>query len=58
MLENTKTQNKELWLLFQEISKAYDKINKELLFKLLERIKIPKTFIELLKKFLGKKTKF
>ena len=48
-MENARIQDKELWILFQDMSKAYDRVNRKLLFKALERIRIPAAFINLLK---------
>ena len=49
LMENARIQDKELWILFQDMSKAYDRVNRKLLFKALERIRIPTAFINLLK---------
>ena len=48
IIEDAREKNKELWVLFQDMSKAYDYVNREHLSKALERIKIPNLFIKLI----------
>lgn len=47
IIQDVKEDNKELWILCQDMAKAYDRINVHLLVKAMKRIKIPKRFIEL-----------
>src|SRR5579859_3393157 len=49
LIEDAREKNKELWIMFQDMSKAYDYVNRRNLSKALERIKIPKLFIRLIK---------
>ena len=44
LMENARETNKELWILMQDMSKAYDLVNRESLIKALRRIKLPETF--------------
>jgi hypothetical protein len=48
ILEDAKENNKKLWVMFQDLSKAYDRINRDMLFKAMKRIKIPDTIINLI----------
>jgi len=48
IIEDAKTKNKELWILFQDLSKAYDRVNAHMLKKAMERIKIPGACINLI----------
>ena len=41
IIEDSYCNNKELWLLFQDMSKAYNSVNTNLLQKSLERIQLP-----------------
>ncbi|GBB87066.1 hypothetical protein RclHR1_13520008 [Rhizophagus clarus] len=43
---NAKENNKELWLLSQDLGKAYDRVNIFMLEKAMKRIKIPSNFIK------------
>ena len=47
-LEDATVNRKELWLLSQDISKAYDSISIDLLKKALERIKIPNGIVNII----------
>ena len=49
VMEDARENNKELWILFQDMSKAYDRVNRNLLYKALERIRVPDEFIVLLR---------
>src|SRR3954447_26164618 len=40
--------NQELWVLLQDMSKAYDRVNVFMLAKALERLKIPSSFIRII----------
>ncbi|GES81524.1 reverse transcriptase family protein [Rhizophagus clarus] len=46
ILQDAKENNKELWLLSQNLGKAYDHVNIFMLEKAMERIKIPSNFIK------------
>ena len=41
IIENTKENKNELWLLFQDMKKAFDLVSMKMLNKALRRIKIP-----------------
>ena len=47
-MEEAKEYDKELWLLFQDLSKAYDRVDLKFLKKALERIKIPHLLIQII----------
>ena len=49
VLEEAREQNKELWILLQDMSKAYDLVNRERLWDAMKRIKLPKKFINIIK---------
>ncbi|GBC43778.2 RNA-directed DNA polymerase from mobile element jockey-like [Rhizophagus irregularis DAOM 181602=DAOM 197198] len=44
-IENAKKNNKEVWLTFQDLSKAYDRVDIKMLKLALQRIKIPEVLI-------------
>src|SRR6185436_11617184 len=48
IIENTNCNNKQLWLLSQDMSKAYDSVNFELFTKSLEHISMPQPLINIL----------
>ena len=48
MLEEAYEQKKEIWILFMNISKAYDSVSGEIMIKALRRIKIPEIIISLI----------
>ncbi|GBC18892.1 reverse transcriptase family protein [Rhizophagus irregularis DAOM 181602=DAOM 197198] len=47
IIEDANNYKKEAWILLMDISKAYDSVNTTMLKKSLERIKLPKSFINL-----------
>ena len=47
-LHPAKESNNELWILFQDLSKAYDRVNIKMLTKAMERLKLPSSFIQLI----------
>jgi hypothetical protein len=47
-MEDARENNQEAWIFSQDISKAYDSINKNMLIKALLRIKIPSTIINII----------
>ena len=49
VLEEAREQNKELWILLQDMSKAYDLVNRERLWDAMKCIKLPKKFINIIK---------
>ena len=49
MLEEAREQNKELWILLQDMSKAYDLVNRKRLWDAMRRIKLPTKFINIIK---------
>ena len=46
--EDAKEKKNEIWILFQDMSKAYDRVNIFMLQKALQRLKIPDTFNSLI----------
>ena len=56
IIENTIEDKKELWIMLQDISKAYDRVNIYMLEKAMKRLKFPKNFIDLIiNLFIGRK---
>jgi hypothetical protein len=49
IIESANASKQELWLLSQDMSKAYDSVHIPLLCKALQRIKIPKNIIDLIR---------
>ena len=43
--------NQDLYLLFLDLTKAFDTVNREALWLILERIGCPKTFVSLIRSF-------
>ena len=41
LIEEAREKNKEIWILFQDMKKAFDSVSLKMLEKALERIKIP-----------------
>jgi len=41
LIEDAKSHQKEIWILFQDLSKAYDRVNVFMLEKAMARLKIP-----------------
>src|SRR6185312_6263363 len=56
ILEHAHTNKRELWLLLQNMSKAFDSIHIPTLLEALKRIKIPTLFINLLNFILSNRT--
>jgi len=48
ILEDARQKNKELWVLFQDMKKAFDSVSLEMMEKALERIKLPELTIRFL----------
>ncbi|GBB90433.1 hypothetical protein RclHR1_01740010 [Rhizophagus clarus] len=48
IMEDAKVKKKPLWILFQDLSKAYDRVDIKMLELTLNRIKIPKRIVQLL----------
>ena len=48
IIQDAKESNNELWILFQDLSKAYDRVNIKMLTKAMERLKLPLSFIQLI----------
>jgi hypothetical protein len=48
IMEDATENNKELWLLFQDLSKAYDRVDLTFLRKALDRIKVPTPFSKII----------
>ncbi|RHZ49272.1 hypothetical protein Glove_526g9 [Diversispora epigaea] len=47
-MEDARANEKELWVMFQDMSKAFDSVNTDSLQAALKRIKIPEQFIKLM----------
>jgi hypothetical protein len=52
IMEDARAKGNELWLMFQDMSKAFDSVNSDSLSEALRRIKIPTAFITLIKNLL------
>src|ERR1051325_8528817 len=48
IVQDAKEQKQEIWVLFQDLSKAYDRVNIPMLRKAMECIKLPSSFINLI----------
>src|SRR5213080_632605 len=48
IIQDAKESKNELWILFQDLSKAYDRVNIKMLTKAMERLKLPLSFINLI----------
>jgi ribonuclease HI len=48
LMEDAREQNKELWLLFQDIRRAFDSVDSSMLIKSMERIRIPENIIKII----------
>ena len=48
IMEDAKEQKQEIWMLFQDLSKAYDRVNIFMLKKAMQRLKLPIAFIDLI----------
>ena len=48
IMENARENNKELWILLQDISKAYDRVNRKHLWMAICHIKLPEKFINII----------
>ena len=48
LIEDAKSHHKEIWILFQDLSKAYDRVNVYMLEKAMARLKIPSYCINLI----------
>ena len=53
IIEHSTTEKKEIWILLQDMSKAFDSVHLPTLYKALERIRIPKNFVKLLTSLLS-----
>src|SRR5215213_7458989 len=49
ILQDAQEKNNEIWVLFQDLSKAYDRVNIYMLEQALLRLKLPLQFINLIK---------
>ena len=56
IMEDAREAKKELWILMQDMSKAYDLVNRNNLIKALKRIKLPNKFIEFISNSLKNRT--
>src|SRR4051794_7977761 len=48
IVEDARENNKELWILLQDMSKAYDRVNRKHLWMAMHRIKLPENFINII----------
>ena len=48
LLKDARQKNKEIWILFQDMKKAFDSVSLEMMKKALERIKVPDSIIKFL----------
>ena len=48
IIQDATENNKELWILSQDLAKAYDRVNIYMLKKAMDRLKIPQTFTKLI----------
>ena len=48
IMEDARENNKELWILLQDMSKAYDRVNRKHLWMAMRRIKLPDKFISII----------
>ena len=53
IMEDARANKRELWLMFQDMSKAFDSVNSDCLVLALRRIKTPEWFIHLMKNLLN-----
>ena len=56
VMEEARENKKELWILLQDMSKAYDLVHREHLWKAMQRLKIPNHFINIIKNSLLNRT--
>ena len=49
IIEDAREKDKEIWILFQDLSKAYDRVNIHMLDKALKRLKIPQSFCNIIR---------
>src|SRR2546430_14367976 len=49
LIEDAKEKKSELWIVFQDMSKCYDRVNIYILEKAMLRLKLPQNFIEIIK---------
>jgi hypothetical protein len=56
IIEDASCNSNQLWLLSQDMSKAYDSVNFDLFHKSLHRIQMPKTLINILSNLLSDRT--
>ena len=55
-MEEAREKKKELWILMQDMSKAYDLVNRNNLAKALKRIKLPNLFVDFIANSLKNRT--
>ena len=55
IMEEAREEKKELWLLFQDISKAFDSVNNEMMITAMKRLKISKNIIEIIRNIINEK---
>ena len=55
-MEEAREKSKKVWILLQDMSKAYDLVNRKNLWKAMRRIKIPDQFIKIIENSLKFRT--
>ena len=55
IIEEAKEKNQELWLMLQDMKKAFDSVSLKMIEKVLERIKVPNLTIKFLLNLYNKK---
>jgi hypothetical protein len=48
IIEDAKEKHNDLWILFQDMSKAYNRVNIFMLKKAIARLRLPLSFIDLI----------
>src|SRR3989440_163677 len=56
IIDDAKENNKELWILFQDLSKCYDRVDINILRRAMCRIKLPESFTNLITSLFIKRT--
>jgi hypothetical protein len=55
LMEDARENNKEMWVLFQDMSKAYDLVNRDMLQLALKRIALPNSFCKFIHNIFNKR---
>src|SRR5436305_13100435 len=57
VMEEAQENKRELWILLQDMSKVYNLVHREHLWKAMQHLKIPEQFINIIKNLLKYRTK-